>query len=214
MVRSSELGDMDTSLSSAYLPVQRRWKPRLLLVTGLSFLVIAILIAGEPAKSAYQYFHREAFTAQWNNVTFNFPTPWVQVQHDNGWGNFYRDRLPWGRHENIPWPVDTFHSATITFLPADSDFASAPDVALSRWQSDHGQHLVPTPTLLPISVSFSALRNQNEDFRCADTVYDTSDGRAYVDTDCISLKNGWRFDYEGSKDHRDEAVAILAGSHS
>jgi hypothetical protein len=164
--------------------------------------------------STFRYFHQRAFTSDWNGVTFRFGTPWVQGQFLNGFGNFYREKLPWQGNEQIPWPGYLFlQKASIQLIAADSDFTSSSTTALARWRGDQdGLSATFKFNWLGASLTYANVRGAKGEFLCANEKISAHDGKDYVSMDCISLKDGWRFDYEGSTKYQAEALGILTGS--
>lgn len=60
-----------------------------------------------------------------------------------------------------------------------------------------------------IDLSYSDTRSAKDKFRCANSRYQGSNGRDYVNIDCIDSDRGWRFNYVGAGEHASEALSVL-----
>jgi hypothetical protein len=136
--------------------------------------------------STFRYFHQRAFTSDWNGVTFRFGTPWVQGQFLNGFGNFYREKLPWQGNEQIPWPGYLFlQKASIQLIAADSDFTSSSTTALARWRGDQdGLSATFKFNWLGASLTYANVRGAKGEFLCANEKISAHDGFTPTGTAC------------------------------
>jgi hypothetical protein len=207
---------MDQAVDNQLVSLRRSQRRAILWIALLSFGAVALgLFAVPAAKSAYIYYHRRGEFVEWQNMEFRLPAPWFRrTYRADSRAILVRDQLPWSVPRGIPIGQRT-GLAMISLLPADSDFAQAPGLVLARWECQVRQ-LASSPNLPldnPVSnhneLSFTNTRNAKEEFRCANLVINGPNGKTYIDMDCVSVRNGWRFDYEGLRDYSTEALSIL-----
>lgn len=186
---------------------------RTIWIALLFLTVCGVLSYAIPAvRSAYIYYHRRGEAVVWQGMEFRLPAPWFRVSYTDAPAVFLRDQLPGSSGHGIPQESGRSF-AIISLLPADSDFAQVPDTALTRWeQASRALASWKNPLFIVTEDTFTNTRNANGEFRCANLVMRGRDNKVYVDVECISIRGGWRFDYEGLREYAPEAISVLAQS--
>ncbi|MGA9129650.1 MAG: hypothetical protein WB425_16060 [Terracidiphilus sp.] len=207
---------MGESVNHSSNPKRRFFSQRKLLIAFLCFFVGILATAIPTAISDFRYYHRRDVITTWNGVEFRLPAPWFQRElPDANSAVFLRDQLPWTQGHGIPYSRVRRSLAMISVLPADDSFHEYPQATLDSWEKSSRKKPVKYWANQISSQRQSVLtatQNAKGEFHCANFAFNGLDGKSYLYIDCISLRDGWRFDYEGLQEHGPEALSILTSS--
>jgi hypothetical protein len=104
--------------------------------------------------------------------------------------------------------MDGAYVPSITLKPAYNNFEQNPQDSLRRWEKlkDSISSFQTIPKV--INFYYTNAHSARNGFRCANTVSQLSE-ETLIEIDCIEIRSGWSFDYEGTLDYASEAMSIL-----